>query len=93
MTHPEVVYRLQHLTPEGGDRFRADGDLTIRGRTKPISTTITLNIGAESASASGTLSVDRTDYLLGVGPCFPSATKAFGYSAPRTFLVGAKKNF
>jgi polyisoprenoid-binding protein YceI len=68
MTHPELVYRLQHLTPEGGDRFRADGDLTIRGRTKPISTTITLNIGAESASASGTLSVDRTDYLLGVGP-------------------------
>jgi len=67
MTHPEVVYRLQHLTPEGGDHFRADGDLTIRGRTKPISTTITLNIGAESASASGTLSVDRTDYLLGVG--------------------------
>lgn len=25
--------------------------------------------------------------LLGVGPCFPSATKAFGYSAPRTFLA------
>jgi len=68
MTHPEVVYRLQHLTPEGGDRFQADGDLTIRGRTKPVSTVITLDIEADRAFASGTLEVDRTDFMLGVGP-------------------------
>jgi len=67
-THPEVVYRLQRLVAEGGDRFRADGELTIRGKTKPISTTITLRIGDGSARATGTLKVDRTDFLLGVGP-------------------------
>lgn len=68
MTHPELVYRLRHLTPQGGDRYRADGELTIRGRTMPISTTITLDIGSDSAFAAGTLQIDRTDFRLGVGP-------------------------
>lgn len=67
-SHPEVIYRLRHLTPEGGDRFRAEGDLTIRGKTRPVSTTITLDIGADRAFAAGTLAVDRTDFMLGVGP-------------------------
>jgi polyisoprenoid-binding protein YceI len=66
--HPQVVYRLLKLTPEGGSSYRAAGELTIRGKTKPIETTITLEIGAGDAHASGSLRMNRTDYLLGVGP-------------------------
>lgn len=66
--HPEVVYRLRQLTPQGGDSFRADGDLTIRGKTRPVSTAVALDIGADRAFAAGTLRVNRTDFLLGVGP-------------------------
>ena len=40
----------------------------FRGKTKPISTVITLDIEADRAFAAGTLEVDRTDFLLGVGP-------------------------
>ena len=66
--HPLVVYRLLELTPEGGDDYHATGTLTIRGRTRPIETTITLEIGADEAHASGSLRLDRKDYWLGVGP-------------------------
>jgi polyisoprenoid-binding protein YceI len=65
--HPLVVYRLLQLTPESGDDYHATGELTIRGRTLPIETTITLEIGDDVAHAAGTLRLDRTDYWLGVG--------------------------
>ena len=66
--HPLMVYRLLHLTPEGANHYRADGDLTIRGRTRTVTTSITLDIGPNQANASGSLNVRRTDYWLGVGP-------------------------
>jgi polyisoprenoid-binding protein YceI len=65
--HPLVVYRLSKLTPEGGNDYHAVGTLEIRGRTLPIETTITLEIGDGEAHAAGTLRLDRTDYWLGVG--------------------------
>ncbi|MFQ5565621.1 MAG: YceI family protein [Paracoccaceae bacterium] len=68
VNHPYVVYRLQKLTAEGGNSYHAAGELTIRGRTRPIETTITLEIGDDEAHASGSLHLDRKDYLLGVGP-------------------------
>ena len=66
--YPLVVYRLLKLTPESGNDYHAAGTLTIRGRTRPIETTITLEIGDGEAHASGSLRMDRKDYRLGVGP-------------------------
>lgn len=65
---PEVVYRLRRLTVTGGDTYSAEGDLTIRGKTRAITAPVTLAIGADSARATGSLGVVRTDYGLGVGP-------------------------
>ena len=70
--HPQVVYRLLKLTPAGGNSYHAVGELMIRGRTRPIESTIILDIGNGDSSgvahASGSLVMDRKDYLLGVGP-------------------------
>jgi polyisoprenoid-binding protein YceI len=73
--HPQVVYRLTKLTPEGANSYHATGELTIRGKTRSIESTITLDIGEVGngdgrgeARASGSLVMDRKDYLLGVGP-------------------------
>ncbi len=68
VNYPLVVYRLLELTPEGGNRYHATGTLTIRGRTRPIETTITIEIGDDEAHATGSLRLNRTDYWLGVGP-------------------------
>ena len=66
--HPHIVYRLSDLTHLGANRYRARGDLEIRGKTRPVTTTITLQIGEETARAQGRLTVNRRDYGLGVGP-------------------------
>lgn len=66
--HPEVIYVLQALEPLGGDRYTATGLITIRGQEKPLISEIALSISADSASASGTLTITRADFLLGVGP-------------------------
>lgn len=66
--HPHIVYRLIGLTPLGGTGYRAVGELAVRGRTRPITTVIELEIGEEVARASGTLEIDRKDYGLGAGP-------------------------
>jgi polyisoprenoid-binding protein YceI len=75
--HPHVIYRLMTLTPESGNSYHAAGELMIRGRTRPIESTITLDIvpgdgnggdGSGAAHTSGSLVMDRKDYRLGVGP-------------------------
>ena len=66
--HPEIVYRLLNLTPEAGDRYLARGALTIRGQTRPVTSTIRLEIKGAEAHAAGTLKIDRKDYGLGIGP-------------------------
>ena len=66
--HPHVIYRLVTLTPIEGNRYKADGLLTIRGERRPISSEIDLTITGELAAASGKLEIVRGDYLLGVGP-------------------------
>jgi len=70
--HPQIVFRLMQLNPEAAGRYQAEGEVTIRGRTRTISAPVTLEIGreagVETARAKGNLRVDRKDYLLGVGP-------------------------
>ena len=66
--HPDIVYRLSDLAHLEANRYRARGDLTIRGNTRPLTTTITLEVEEAAAHATGTLTVNRKDYGLGVGP-------------------------
>jgi polyisoprenoid-binding protein YceI len=66
-THPFAVYRLRTLTPLEGGRYRATGDLTIRGRTRPIATGLVLEVGEEAAYAVGSLRLDRTEFEVGTG--------------------------
>ncbi|HEX6488977.1 MAG TPA: YceI family protein [Candidatus Dormibacteraeota bacterium] len=35
--HPELRYRSSHIESLGGGRYRADGELTMRGETRPVS--------------------------------------------------------
>ena len=66
--HPYVIYRLISLTPIEGNRYQAKGQLTIRGKERPITSEIDLSVRDGTASAKGSLVIVRADYLLGVGP-------------------------
>lgn len=65
--HPLAIYELQSLTRIEGDRFRADGVLTMRGRTNPVSGELVLTLADQSASAVGNAGFDRKEFNVGVG--------------------------
>ncbi len=65
--HPTAVYVLQRLERIEGDRFRAIGLMTLRGRTHPVTGELTLAFGADDASAAGQAGFDRKDFNVGVG--------------------------
>ena len=69
-THPEIVFKSTTVTPKGKDEFTVQGDLTIRGTTKPVSVTVEL-LGIQPDPRSGQraafdakFSFDRTQWGL-----------------------------
>jgi polyisoprenoid-binding protein YceI len=66
--HPFVVYELTTLTPRPDGNYDAKGLLTLRGKTLPVSAVLALDLDEKAAKATGTLRLNRADYLLGVGP-------------------------
>jgi polyisoprenoid-binding protein YceI len=69
-TYPEIVFKSTKITPRGKDEFVVDGDLTIRGTTKPVAVNVELlGIAADPragqrAMFDATFSFDRTQWGL-----------------------------
>jgi polyisoprenoid-binding protein YceI len=69
-THPEIVFKSTKITPKGKDEFVVDGDLTIRGTTKPVAVNVELLGIAEDPRAGqramfdAKFSFDRTQWGL-----------------------------
>ena len=88
--HPNVIYRLNSLKLMDGNRYEAKGQLTIRGKERPITSEIELEISEGTANAKGSLVIVRGDYLLGVGPSAafvdisPEVTVRFDLQAARS---------
>ena len=66
--HRYITYRLTGLKRRPDGRFDAKGTLSLRGETKQVASVISLDVDGGQATASGSLRIDRRDYLLGVGP-------------------------
>lgn len=66
--HPFVIYELTELKPRPDGMYAAKGLLTLRGKTMPVSSVLDLDLDNGAAKATGTLRLNRVDYLLGVGP-------------------------
>ncbi|MEM7057540.1 MAG: YceI family protein [Pseudomonadota bacterium] len=66
--HRFITYRLTKLSPRSDGQFDAQGLLSVRGETKPVTSVISLHFDGPKATASGSLKIDRSDYLLGYGP-------------------------
>jgi polyisoprenoid-binding protein YceI len=62
---PKATFTATSFKDLGGGKYEADGDLSIRGVSKPVSLPFTLSINGGQASMTGETSVDRT--LFGVG--------------------------
>ena len=72
-THPELHFVSTGVEVTGDDQLVVRGDLTILGRTNPVSLDVTQNLlgttrgGADKVGFSATTSVDRTDYGMTFG--------------------------
>ncbi len=61
----EAIFKAQSFTSIGDGTYRADGTLTIRDKTMPISFNFTLKIEGTTAKMTATHTLDRLSYGLG----------------------------
>ncbi len=68
--HPEIVFRSTGVRSAGDKRFRVEGDLTIRGTTRPVALDVEYAgrmkdpWGGERAGFTTRTSLDRKDFGL-----------------------------
>lgn len=72
---PEARYTAKGVRALGGNRFAADGQLTLRGVSKPVTLTFTWTPGAQPVLA-GTASVPRLAFGVGGGEWADTGTIA-----------------
>lgn len=66
-THPTATWSSTAIRHLGGDRYRADGTLSLRGVSRPLPLSFTLRIEKDVATMHGTASIDRTAFGVGQG--------------------------
>ncbi len=64
---PEAKFEATGFTPQGPGKYVANGQLTIRNLTRPVSLPFTLSLNGNSAHIVGTAKVTRTDFGIGQG--------------------------
>jgi polyisoprenoid-binding protein YceI len=87
-TSPVATYRATGFRALGGDRYAVDGELTLRGVTRPLAHEATITIDGDSARASGTVPVLRTDF--GVGARQFATGDTVGLEVVVTFEIRAR---
>ena len=66
-TFPTATFKTDKITAAGPGNYVADGTLTIRGVSQPESLPFTLAIDGDIAKMTGSLTLDRTAFMLGDG--------------------------
>jgi len=63
--HPVIRFELRRLQPLGGDRYSARADITMKGRTRPVTFPLDLRVTGDRAHLTGAITLDRTDFGIG----------------------------
>jgi cytochrome b561/polyisoprenoid-binding protein YceI len=66
-SHPQATWTSSSIRHLGGDRYRADGTLSLRGVSKAVPITFTLAIDGKDARVSGNASLSRLAFGVGQG--------------------------
>lgn len=86
---PQALFEASGFKALGGNRFEADGTLTIRGIKKSVAMPFTLDLTGDDAHAKGKLDIVRTDYGVGQGEW--STADTVGLNVSITFDLIARK--
>lgn len=69
-THPTASFLSSTVTKTDAG-YMAEGTLTIKGTSLPVTLPFSLDIDGDQATAAGSLTIDRNDYGIGTGPLSP----------------------
>jgi polyisoprenoid-binding protein YceI len=61
-TFPTMTYEVTGARPEGDGHVRVDGQLTIAGRTRPLTVLAAVSSGATHAGVTAEVDLDRSDW-------------------------------
>lgn len=64
---PEAEFTAEGASIIEGNSYTADGTLTIKGVSHPVTLDFTLEIDGDTAKAQGTAKLNRLDYAIGPG--------------------------
>ncbi len=64
-TFPTATFEASRFRNTGGNRYVAEGTLSLRGKTQPLSLNFTLDISGDTARMTGSATVDRVAYGVG----------------------------
>lgn len=63
----KATFEATGFAPKGGDKYEADGKLTMRGVSKDVALPFTLDLQGDTAHAVGQAKLVRTDFGVGQG--------------------------
>lgn len=66
-TYPVARFVSTAVKPLGGNRFELDGNLTMKGRTKPVRGQISYVPKGDDAAFDGDIVLKRSDFAIGEG--------------------------
>jgi len=65
--YPKAVFEAKTFRHEGGNRYLAEGTLTLRGETNPVTLPFALDIDGGKAHVTGETVLNRLDFGVGAG--------------------------
>lgn len=86
----KATYRASKFKALGGNRYRADGTLTLRGVSKAVPLDFTLDIDGDKARARGSATIDRTSFGVGQGDYASTAEIAGPVAVSFDFKAAAR---
>lgn len=66
-THPQATFASTDIRSLGGNRYRANGSLSLKGVSRPVRLDFNLAIKGDKATASGSAILSRTAFGVGSG--------------------------
>lgn len=87
--HPRATFISRSIKAAGGNRYVADGTLSLHGVSRPASLRFTVDIAGDRAKAAGTTTIDRTTYGVGSGEW--AATDQIAGAVTVNFALTAKR--
>ena len=67
MKHPEARFESTSIVKRADGGYRAEGNLTLKGTTKPVAMDFTFDAAGSTAKFSGKMTVNRFDFNVGEG--------------------------